>query len=795
MSNEPFYKQVQKIKASHKNVLTVVDDKTAALLSKNKMQDFLKLVLPAESESGAYVATILMPPKNGRRTARNIRSNSISDITRALLNENSRGNDAYICLSKNCGKGRKGKDATVIKVLFVDIDCGENKSYLSQVDALSKLKDICDKDKFPRPSIVVNSGFGVHVYWVLKNSINTDEWKPYAEGIKQSLMKYGLKIDPSVTGDIAQILRPPETFNYKNGIKKPVTLLLDSGARYDFNVFSKYKIAIYKIDNSDLSAGITLTSPEQIKVNIDQWLRDKCLDTEWAKDKQWLRNVQTANIKESSEGSYINFNHCLFHEGHDVSHAPSVFIGENGKLGWSCRGQKCVNIHWHDVKDLLDSNYIHLEIKSLFTEEEALEYMNNRFFMGQWGNNYVTVEELSDKLIPIKDQEFRKKLANRQVKVGNTENDIKIRSIANWWEHNANRREYEKIVFDPSKTTGGSDDRKFYNLWRGYAVIPAKGDWTLLRSHINDVLCCSDKLLFECLLNWLALLVQQPCRPHGSAIIIKSEREGTGKGVFMSWLRVIFGMHALLINDKEHLVGGFNRHLENIVLVTADEPTYAGDHAANRKLKSLITENTILIEPKGFDSYQAENHMSLVIATNEDWVINAGLGARRFIVCEVDDRYAGDKSYFMPLCKQAANGGIQAMLYDLLQRDISQYDPQQVVRTKALTRQRMMSLSSLDAMLVQMYMDESATPLSAQSGISSYALGSEVPVHTLHEEYLLICKQRVDRHPMDRRVFSMKMSGYIGKKTKKVQKYNQRYAVYDFPTKSELGVIVTRILR
>jgi DNA primase catalytic subunit len=85
----------------------------------------------------------------------------------------------------------------------------------------------------PEPSAVVFSGGGLHVYWTSKTALTPDEWRPLAEGLKNAALKHGLRCDAGCTTDRARILRVPDTFNWKTGIKRPVKLLR-LGECYDF---------------------------------------------------------------------------------------------------------------------------------------------------------------------------------------------------------------------------------------------------------------------------------------------------------------------------------------------------------------------------------------------------------------------------------------------------------------------------------------------------------------------------------------------------------------------------------
>ena len=83
-------------------------------------------------------------------------------------------------------------------------------------------------------------------------------------------------------------------------------------------------------------------------------------------------------------------------------------------------------------------------------------------------------------------------------------------------------------------------------------------------------------------------------------------------------------------------------------------------------LKALITEPFLTIEAKYQNAIQMPNFVHLMMASNEEWVVPAGLEARRFFVLEVSPDRANDHAYFAALWSEMANGGYEAMLHDLV---------------------------------------------------------------------------------------------------------------------------------
>ena len=103
--------------------------------------------------------------------------------------------------------------------------------------------------------------------------------------------------------------------------------------------------------------------------------------------------------------------------------------------------------------------------------------------------------------------------------------------------------------------------------------------------------------------------------------------KGTGKGMVGQMLMRIFRNHSLHITNSKHLVGNFNAHLVDALFLFLDEAFWAGDKQGEGTLKALITERTIMIEPKGVDSFQMPNRLKILMASQQR-LGGAGLGRR-----------------------------------------------------------------------------------------------------------------------------------------------------------------------
>ena len=332
-------------------------------------------------------------------------------------------------------------------------------------------------------------------------------------------------------------------------------------------------------------------------------------------------------------------------------------------------------------------------------------------WLGEMNSQYMVVNEAGKTVVfrPIKDtvlerdymesstfEDFKKKYLNDRVVAGTDkcgEPIYKTKAVA-WLEHPKRKQYLGGVVFAPGQLLPAD----IYNLWQGFAVKPAQGDWSFLREHIRWVICNGDKKLDEYLIGWMANTVQKPGQQGEVAVVMRGGR-GTGKGTFANWFGKLFGQHFMYLTNAKHLVGNFNAHLRDAVVVFADEAFFAGDKSHASVLKGMITDPFITIEAKYKNAVTARNIIHLLMASNEDWVVPAGQDERRFCVIELCSAVKQNHKYFEAINKQMENGGLAAMLYDLQKLDLTRFNVRKVPSTDALVDQKIRSLRGPEAWL------------------------------------------------------------------------------------------------
>jgi hypothetical protein len=269
-----------------------------------------------------------------------------------------------------------------------------------------------------------------------------------------------------------------------------------------------------------------------------------------------------------------------------------------------------------------------------------------------------------------------------------------------------------------------------------------------MEAHIRDVICCGDEGHFRWVVSWCARILQDPGgdRP-GSAIVLRGG-QGTGKGMFAVNFGRIVGPHFKHLTQQEQLTRAFNAHLKDAVFVFADEACYPGDKSAVGRLKALITEPTLTIEPKGVDAFQLANHINLVMASNETWTIPAELDSRRFMCLDVSAAHKQDKAYFGALQRQMDAGGLAAWMHALLAWDWSQADLRNPPQTGGLRAQKVHSLGPIESYWNEA-IEDTAIPLVDARGDLIGGIGWPVSCAKTEmiEGFWRYCRQRNIRHP------------------------------------------------
>lgn len=216
---------------------------------------------------------------------------------------------------------RTHKNVALLKSIWLDIDfkdCGPE-------ELVPKLGTFFRDTGILKPSLIVNSGGGLHVYWCLKESITPERWVPLAEGLKKLCQDHDLPADHVCTSDQARVLRPVGTHNRKYDTPKIVKVIAGDGCEYGYDELLAPMPSIntadlpahlrgHAVDTSEYSAtGFTPREVDPKKVIRDCGILRHALKTKGAEQSEPEWNATLLLLRFMPDGA--KFVHPMS-EGH-----------------------------------------------------------------------------------------------------------------------------------------------------------------------------------------------------------------------------------------------------------------------------------------------------------------------------------------------------------------------------------------------------------------------------------------------------------------------------------------------
>lgn len=363
---------------------------------------------------------------------------------------------------------------------------------------------------------------------------------------------------------------------------------------------------------------------------------------------------------------------------------------------------------------------------------DLIELLNEVWYVAAEGGS-VRIHN-QDTSVAMRKQDFELLYANRFIDDG----ERKPKPLGESWLKSPARRQFSETIFDPD----ASPDPYVFNRYKPCAIEPVSGDWSLLAEHIEQNICAGNAEHHEYVLNWLARGAQEKGKRAEVALVLRGG-PGVGKGVFVESYAKLFEPHFYHASSTGEIVGRFTEHLKDILLIFLDEAFYAGDKKHVGALKKMITEGTRAIEGKFKDPVIVTNRLKLILASNDAHVIPAQFFERRFMVLDVSPARQQDTEFFGALKKQLKNGGHEAFLHDLLERDISKFNHRDCPRTDALAEQQAYSFSEVESYWFEILEDgvfpHSGAPIKGQKPRDEWGL---IPKKILHDDFTTKARER-----------------------------------------------------
>lgn len=218
-------------------------------------------------------------------------------------------------------------------------------------------------------------------------------------------------------------------------------------------------------------------------------------------------------------------------------------------------------------------------------------------------------------------------------------------------------RRVQGITFDPSQHIHivETEHGPKINQWMGFAIPPCdepvtEADVEPFLSYVREVLANGDDALYQWILAWVADTFKEPDKKPKTALVLVGV-QGAGKTFLGEKVigPLIGKTHYAKVNSITDLTDRFNVVVDNKIFLQCDEAIHAYQRDAASRLKSIISDEVIKIEPKGVDPMLKPNHLRMLFTSNEENAavfIDASPFERRFTVAHVSPKRARDLHYW-----------------------------------------------------------------------------------------------------------------------------------------------------
>lgn len=187
------------------------------MVERAEIERFVKALFgqAAAYDGPAFVCSLFNGNGGGERK---LLTRSLDDLCRHAERWNGKERGLYICTNLlRPGERSRNKNA-IGQIVTLHVDTDFKTTGLSRDEALARILALPHV-----PTMIVESGGGLHLYWVLSDPLNAT-----ADNVAMAEMLNGLAADvvggDTQARDVSRLLRLPGTHNTKNGEMRPVRI-------------------------------------------------------------------------------------------------------------------------------------------------------------------------------------------------------------------------------------------------------------------------------------------------------------------------------------------------------------------------------------------------------------------------------------------------------------------------------------------------------------------------------------------------------------------------------------------
>jgi len=229
----------------------------------------------------------------------------------------------------------------------------------------------------------------------------------------------------------------------------------------------------------------------------------------------------------------------------------------------------------------------------------------------------------------------------------------------------------DQVGFDPTE----SDPNIVCNMWGGWPTVPDDRGSCAHLLELLSYMCSEEKesrAVYRWIERWLAYPIQHAGAKMKTALVVHGG-QGVGKNLFFEAVMAIYAEYGRVVGQAE-LEEKFNEWASRKLFLIANEVMARSDifHQKN-KIKALITDDWIHINPKNVASHDERNHLNMVFLSNEAQPVVLDPDDRRFMAIWTPKKK--EPAFYRAVLDEIANGGIAALHHHLANVDLGDFNP------------------------------------------------------------------------------------------------------------------------
>lgn len=189
-------------------------------------------------------------------------------------------------------------------------------------------------------------------------------------------------------------------------------------------------------------------------------------------------------------------------------------------------------------------------------------------------------------------------------------------------------------------------------------------------------LCGNNVEIYEYVCNWIAHSIQKPAEKFGVALNFIS-KQGVGKNIFTDTLGSLYGGLSKILDTAQperDVWGDYSELMINAFLVVLSEVDKRNAHGSDGRIKKLITDTTVPINPKGKTKFSMNSFHRFILLTNDVDPVVTSEEDRRNVIIRCSDENKGKSEYFTTLLETLRSpNALRSIYWSFKCMDISEF--------------------------------------------------------------------------------------------------------------------------